>query len=119
MLSKLLQWFKRGRAKEFEEWAELKEDAFKAEGAYEVKIERLTEVADVERIRGWLREGKICLVRIREIREKNVAELKRCIERLRKTCLALNGDIVGVNEDFLILTPQIARVYRGRVERAA
>jgi len=28
----------------------------------------------------------------------------------------MNGDIIGVDEDFLILTPPAAKIYRGEVE---
>ena len=39
-------------------------------------------------------------------------ELKRAVEKLRKTCLAINGDIAGMGEDWLIMTPPSAKVHR-------
>jgi len=51
---------------------------------------------------------------IKDLRKKDINELKRAVERLKKTCTAMNGDIVGVDEDFLIITPQFAKIYRGK-----
>jgi len=37
---------------------------------------------------------------------------------LRRTTIAMNGDIIGVDEDYLILTPPNAKIWRGEVEEA-
>jgi len=79
-----------------------------------VKIDTLTNYADTERIQQSLREGTVIFLRIRDLREKDINELKRSVEKLRKTITAMNGDVVGVDEDFLILTPQFAKIYRGK-----
>ena len=49
------------------------------------------------------------------MRERDISELKRSVDRIRKTCMAMGGDIVGVDEDFLIVCPSYARIYRGKV----
>lgn len=77
-----------------------------------VRIEQLQSVADADRIQQLLREGNVVFLRIKDLRTKDIAELKRAVERLKKTAAAMNGDIVGVDEDFIILTPDFARVYR-------
>ena len=69
---------------------------------------------DTEKIQQLVREGNVVFVKIRELRERDINELKRCVDRLKKTCLAMNGDMVGVDEDYLIITPDFARVFRGR-----
>ena len=78
-----------------------------------VKVDSLRDFSDVERIQTLLREGNVIFLRIRELREKDINELKRAVERLKKTCMAMDGDIVGVDEDFLVLTPGFAKIYRG------
>jgi SepF-like predicted cell division protein (DUF552 family) len=99
--------------KEEEEFVELDSSAFKEKKEIEVRIETLNDFADTDRIQELLREGNVIFLRIKKIRERDIAELKRSIDKLRKTCVAMNGDIVGVDEDFLIITPNFARIYRG------
>jgi len=78
-----------------------------------IMIEDLEDYRDVERIQNLVREGNIVFLKIKSLRERNLDELKRSVARLRKTIIAMNGDIVGVDENFLVLTPNTARIYRG------
>jgi len=39
-------------------------------------------------------------------------ELKRVVNKLRKTCDAIDGDIAGFGEDWLVATPNFASVDR-------
>jgi len=60
-----------------------------------------------------LREGyTIALVNIRPIKEKDIIELKRAVNKLKKTCDAIDGDIAGFGEDWIVATPNFAQVYR-------
>jgi len=79
-----------------------------------VKIDSLASYTDTDRVQQSLREGTVIFLRIRDLREKDINELKRSVEKLRKTITAMNGDVVGVDEDFLVLTPQFAKIYRGK-----
>lgn len=83
------------------------------EGKTHIRIENLSDYRDVEKIQKLVREGNIVFLKIRKIKERDLGELKRCVERLRKTAIASNGDIIGVDEDFLIITPTFAKIYRG------
>jgi SepF-like predicted cell division protein (DUF552 family) len=84
------------------------------ENKVSVKIDTLREYADIDRIQSLVREGNIVFLKIKELRMRDITELKRCVDKLRKTALAMNGDIVGVDEDFLVLTPNFAKIYRGK-----
>jgi SepF-like predicted cell division protein (DUF552 family) len=95
------------------EWAELGIEAFKEEKRVNVRVETLRGIDDADRIQQLVREGTICFVRIKELRQHSLTELKKCVNRLKKTCLAMGGDIIGVDEDFIIVTPGFARVWRG------
>ena len=64
-----------------------------------------------------MREGFIVLANIKEIRQRDLSELRRIIERLKKTIVALDGDMIGAGEEFLVLTPAFARIYRGEVKQ--
>ena len=82
-------------------------------GKLMIKIETLSEFQDTERIQNEIRKGHIVWVKIKALKEKDMTELKRAVDRLRKTCIALNGDIAGIDEDFLVLTPENVHVHRG------
>lgn len=98
--------------KEEESFLELEEKP--EERQINVRIENLSGFSDSEKIQEFLREGNIIFLRIKGLREKNISELQRAVNKLRKTCAAMDGDIVGVSEDYLILTPNYAKVYRGK-----
>ena len=59
-----------------------------------------------------VRDGTILLVKVRDLRLKDMNELKKAIARLRKTCLAIDGDITGVGDDWIILAPASVRIKR-------
>jgi SepF-like predicted cell division protein (DUF552 family) len=90
------------------------ETGFEEEGKVSVKIDTLKDYSDVDRILQFLREGNIVFLRIKELRSKDINELKRAVEKIKKTCAAMDGDIAGVEEDFLVITPKFARIYRGK-----
>ncbi len=98
---------------EEEEFLEVNPEALNTEQKISVKIDTLKDFMDVDRIQGMLREGNVIFLKIRDLRDRDISELKRSVDKLRKTCLAMDGDMVGVDEDFLVITPSYARVYRG------
>lgn len=102
------------KEKPSEEFLELDTSAFGEEGKINVRIENLADYADTDRVLRLMREGNVIFLKIKELRSKNITELKRCVDKLKKTCLAMEGDIVGVDEDFLILTPGFAKIFRGK-----
>ena len=97
---------------EFIEIESLREEGQKAY----IRIETLTDYRDVEGVQKHLREGYIVFLRIKKMRDRDMGELKRSVERLRRTAVAMNGDIIGVDEDYLILTPPSAKIHRGEAE---
>lgn len=81
-------------------------------GTVGIRIEHLNEFADTEKVLRALREGTIVFLKIKSLKEKDLGELKRAVERLKKTVMAQNGDIAGVESDWLILAPEHATVHR-------
>lgn len=81
-------------------------------GKVGIRIEHLKEFADTEKVLRDLREGSVVFLKIKSLKEKDLGELKRAVERLKKTVMAQNGDIAGVEQDWLILTPEHATVHR-------
>src|SRR3989339_1166934 len=67
-----------------------------------------------------LREGyTIALVNIKPIKDKDIIELKRAVNKLKKTCDAIDGDIAGFGEDWLAATPNFASVDRSPARAVA
>jgi len=79
-----------------------------------VRVDILRDYSDTERVQRLIREGNVVFLRIKDIRQRDITELKRCVDKLKKTCMAMSGDMVGVDEDFLVITPNFARIYRGK-----
>lgn len=96
------------------EWLELDSSAFKEKTDVDVHVENLKDFADTDRIQGLVRKGDIVFLKIKDLRQKDLTELKRAVDKLKKTCVAMEGDIVGVDEDFLVLTPRFAKIWRGQ-----
>ena len=105
---------KRKEEKPEEEYVELTEEGSKSDARIGVRIETLSGYSDIDRIQELIRSGDVVFLRIRDLRAKDISELKKSVDKLRKMCSAINGDIVGVEEDFLVITPHIAQIYRGR-----
>ncbi len=60
-----------------------------------------------------LREGKtIALINIKPLKDKDLIELKRTINKLKKTTDAIDGEIAGFGEDYVVVTPSFAQIYR-------
>jgi len=70
---------------------------------------------DIKPILDSLREGyTIALINIRPLKEKDLIELKRAINKLKKTTDAIEGDIAGFGEDYIVVTPSFASVHRSK-----
>jgi len=111
-------FFKRFKSKsEPEGYVEIEQKQKTEQGKVTVQIEKLDEFSDAERIQRKIREGMILFVKVKGLKDKNIDELKRAIERIKKTCLAVNGDIAGVSDDWIVATPGHAQVHREVVEK--
>ncbi|MBM3230006.1 cell division protein SepF [Candidatus Parvarchaeota archaeon] len=75
----------------------------------------LEDFSNIKEILDTLREGyTIALVNIKPLKDKDLVELKRSINKLKKTCDAIKGDIAGFGDDYIVVTPSFARIYRSK-----
>lgn len=75
----------------------------------------LEDFEDVKPVLDSLREGyTIALVNIRPLKDKDIVELKRAINKIKKTTDALEGEIAGFGEDYIVVCPSFATIYRGK-----
>lgn len=79
-----------------------------------VKYFVLTDYADIKPILDSLRDGyTIAMVKIAPLRSKDIVELKRAVSKIKKTADAIDGDVVGIDEDWIVAVPGFVQVYRG------
>ncbi|MEK6841170.1 MAG: cell division protein SepF [Nanoarchaeota archaeon] len=73
----------------------------------------IEDFADIKPALDALREGTtIALINIKPLKDKDIIELKRAVNKLKKTCDAIEGDIAGFGEDWIVVTPSFAQIYR-------
>lgn len=75
----------------------------------------INDFTDIKTILDALRDGyTIALINIKPLKEKDMIELKRAINKLKKTCDAVKGDIAGLGDDYIIVAPSFATIYRAK-----
>ncbi len=75
----------------------------------------LQDFEDIKPILDSLREGyTIALVNIKPLKDKDLVELKRAVGKLKKTTDAIEGEIAGFGEDYIVATPAFASIHRSR-----
>lgn len=67
-----------------------------------------------------LREGHtIALVNIKPLKDKDLVELKRAINKLKKTTDAIDGDIAGFGDNWIAAVPSFAKIHRHKAKEEA
>ncbi len=80
-----------------------------------VKPYIMEDFSDIKEILDILREGHtIALINIKPLKDKDLVELKRAINKLKKTCDAIEGDIAGFGDDYIVVTPSFAEIHRAK-----
>jgi len=117
----LFSRFKRAPADEvMEEASEEGYVELDTEGADEdskivVKPYVISEFEHVKEVLDDLREGHtLALINIKPLKDKDIVELKRAINKLKKTCDAIEGDIAGFGEDWIAAVPSFAHIHRAK-----
>ncbi len=96
-----------------EDYVELEADLKDAKAKVFVKPFTLAKYDDIKGVLSAIREGQtIAILNIAPLKEKDITELKRAIDKVKKTVDANEGDIAGFGESWLIATPSFAKVWR-------
>ncbi|MBI5061584.1 MAG: cell division protein SepF [Candidatus Aenigmarchaeota archaeon] len=80
-----------------------------------IVIEKIENFTCADRIIRHVREGKVVFARIKDIRNVNMDELKRSIAKIKNVTTSIDGDMVGVADEWLIVAPSIAKIAREAV----
>lgn len=74
----------------------------------------LRDFNDVDKILEALREGfTIAFIDIKQLKVRDIVELKRAIAKIKKTADAIGGDLAGFGENLVIVTPNFVKIYKG------
>ena len=96
-----------------EDYVELAGEVPVSESKIVVRPFTLEDFDSIKPILDALREGlTVALINISPLKEKDLVELKRAISKLKKTADAINGDIAGFGDDWLVAVPNFAKIYR-------
>jgi len=95
-----------------EEYIEIDSSKITEENRLLVKVEKLSSYKDVEKIIDELRNNKLVLIRISEIRKKSEAELKRSVDKIKKFIDTIEGEIVGIGDDIIVAAPRIVKILK-------
>ena len=77
-----------------------------------IMIEKLESLADTDRIIKKVRTGNIVIARMKDLKENNLDELKHSISKIKTSCLVFQGDIAGVGDEWLLVTPSTVKINR-------
>jgi len=81
-----------------------------------IKIRQFTlkKYDDINDILASLREGyTIAFIDIKQLKSKDIIELKRALTKIKKTVDAMEGSIAGFGDNAIIVSPEFAEIYRG------
>lgn len=81
-----------------------------------IKIRQFTlkKYDDINEILASLREGyTIAFIDIKQLKSKDIIELKRALTKIKKTVDAMEGSIAGFGDNAIIASPEFAEIYRG------
>jgi SepF-like predicted cell division protein (DUF552 family) len=82
-----------------------------------VKYYNLSKFEDASSILNDIRSGyTLSFIKIKDIKDKGgVDELKRTISKLKKSSDAAEAQIIGIDEDYLLIVPDFVKVEKGEV----
>ncbi len=100
-------------AEQTEDYVELDTDVEDVKSKITIRPFVIDDFEDIKPILDSLREGRtIALVNIKPLKEKDLVELKRAVNKIKKTTDAIEGEIAGFGDDYIVVTPSFAQIYR-------
>lgn len=84
-----------------------------------IRAETLQEFEDMEKVQEHLRNDHIVWINIGPLKSKDMTNLKRAVNRLKKTIKAIDGDMAGVDESWIVACPSYAEIARSTKEKGS
>jgi SepF-like predicted cell division protein (DUF552 family) len=82
-----------------------------------VKYYALVKFEDASAVLNDIRSGSTLLfIKIKDVKEKGgLDELKRTISKMKRTADAAEAQIVGIDEDYILIVPNFVKVEKGDI----
>lgn len=84
-----------------------------------IRAETLQEFDDIEDVQDHLRNDHVVWINIAPLKNKDMTNLKRAVNRLKKTIKAIDGDMAGVDENWIVACPSYAEIARSTKEKGS
>ena len=102
-----------------EEYEELDLSEYEAEieneGTTYIKVAEVTGINEIPEIRRQIYEGNIVIADVAYVKHDKL-NFERILKDLRLLAEDVNGDIVGLGEDYIIITPTGIKVDRNKIK---
>ena len=86
-----------------------------SEKELEVRVFVLDSYDNIRDILDVIRNEKtMCLIDIHLLRNKDPDELRRSIDKVKKTCEAVDGELVGFHENWVLAAPRNVHIHKGK-----
>ena len=83
----------------------------------EVKVFVLDDYDNIRSVLDTIRsETTMCLIDIHLLRNKDPDELRRAVDKLKKTVEAISGELVGFHENWVMAVPKNVKIHKGKAE---
>jgi SepF-like predicted cell division protein (DUF552 family) len=83
-----------------------------------VRVCKLKGFADIDVSARELSEGNIVIMDIKPLAERSMNELRHAVDEMKDICISMGGDIAGLSEYHLILTPPNVKIERSPESKA-
>ncbi|MHB8586170.1 MAG: cell division protein SepF [Thermoplasmatota archaeon] len=83
-----------------------------------LRVVEVRKVEDLKEFAGFLFEGNVLLVDVKAVAQDEIA-MKRITNELRKVAVDVNGDLAGIAEGLIAVTPAGVKVDRRKMRAAA
>ncbi|MCJ7450380.1 MAG: cell division protein SepF [Candidatus Nanohaloarchaeota archaeon QJJ-9] len=97
---------------EEDEYVELDASGEETNQKVKIRVATLNEFGDVDKVQSMLRDGNIVWVKMGPLKDKDMTDLKRAIDRIKKTVRSIDGDVAGIDDEWMVATPSYAHVHR-------
>ena len=95
-----------------DEFVELDAEMSETNQKVVIRAETLKEFEDIKGVQEHLRNDHIVWINIKPLKTREMADLKRAVKRLKKTVRSVDGDMAGVDEDWIVACPGYAEIAR-------
>ena len=102
-----------------DDFVELDAEMKKGNKKVVIRAETLQEFDDIENVQEHLRNDHVVWINIAPLKNKDMTNLKRAVNRLKKTIKAIDGDMAGVDENWIVACPSYAEIARSTKEKGS